>query len=165
MGYTTSGIRNIALVGQAGAGKTSLIETLLVQAGAIRSRGSLARGTTVSDFAPPGEAPAALPRHRHLQFRPQRHAPEPHRHAGYPDFLGKTLSVLEAVDAVAIVVSAVNGVDAITRRLMDFARERELCRLVIINKIDSRYAPVRQCSRAATRSVRGRVPAAEPAIR
>src|SRR5437763_4422164 len=52
MGNTTSGIRNIALVGQAGAGKTSLVETLLLQAGATRARGSLARGTTVSDFDP-----------------------------------------------------------------------------------------------------------------
>ena len=52
MGYTTSGIRNLALVGQAGAGKTSLLETLLLQARAIRSRGTLARGTTVSDFDP-----------------------------------------------------------------------------------------------------------------
>ena len=52
MGYATSGIRNIALVGPAGAGKTSLAETLLLQAGAIRNRGSLARGTTVSDFDP-----------------------------------------------------------------------------------------------------------------
>jgi elongation factor G len=140
MGYTTSGIRNIALVGQAGAGKTSLIETLLMQAGAIRSRGSLARGTTVSDFDPQEKRlqhslDTAIcsfdlnGTHLNLIDTP-----------GYPDFLGKTLSVLEAVDAVAIVVSAVNGVDAITRRLMDFARERELCRVVIINKIDSRDA-------------------------
>jgi elongation factor G len=140
MGYTTSGIRNIALVGQAGAGKTSLIETLLMQAGAIRSRGSLARGTTVSDFD-------------HQEKRLQHSLDTAicsfdlngtHLNLidtpGYPDFLGKTLSVLEAVDAVAIVVSAVNGVDALTRRLMDFARERELCRVVIINKIDSRDA-------------------------
>jgi elongation factor G len=140
MGYTTSGIRNIALVGQAGAGKTSLIETLLMQAGAIRSRGSLARGTTVSDFDPQEKrlqhsldtAVCSFDvngTHLNLIDTP-----------GYPDFLGKTLSVLEAVEAMAIVVSAVNGVDALTRRLMDFARERELCRVVIINKIDSRDA-------------------------
>ncbi len=140
MGYTTSGIRNIALVGQAGAGKTSLIETLLLQAGAIRSRGSLQRGTTVSDFDPQEKRlqhslDTAIcsfdlnSTHINLIDSP-----------GYPDFLGKTLAVLEAVEAVAVVVSAVNGVDALTRRLMDFARERELCRLVIINKIDSREA-------------------------
>ncbi len=140
MGYPTSGIRNIALVGQAGAGKTSLAETLLLQAGAIRARGSLARGTTVSDFDP---------QERRLQhsldtaicsfdYNGTRinliDAP------GYPDFLGKTLSVLEAVEAVAIVVSAASGVDTLTQRLMDFARERGLCRIIIINKIDSRDA-------------------------
>ena len=140
MGYTTSGIRNIALVGQAGAGKTSLIETLLLQAGAIRSRGSLQRGTTVSDFDPQEKRlqhslDTAIcsfdlnSTHINLIDSP-----------GYPDFLGKTLSVLEAVEAGAVVVSAVNGVDALTRRLMDFARERQLCRLVIVNKIDSREA-------------------------
>jgi elongation factor G len=144
MGYTTSGIRNIALVGQAGAGKTSLIETALLQAGATRSRGSLQRGTTVSDFDPQEKRlqhslDTAIcsfdlnGTHINLIDSP-----------GYPDFLGKTLAVLEAVEAVAVVVSAVNGVDTLTRRLMDFARERELCRLVIINKIDSREARCEQ---------------------
>src|SRR5438094_6371539 len=140
MGYTTSGIRNISLVGQAGAGRTSLVETLLLQAGAIRSRGSLARGSTVSDFDP--------------QERRLQHSLDTaicsfdfngiHVNLidtpGYADFLGKALSVLEAVEAVAVVVSAVSGVDSLTQRLMEFARERELCRLVIINKIDSRDA-------------------------
>src|SRR3981081_435233 len=140
MGYTTSGIRNIALVGQAGAGKTSLLETLLLQAGALRVRGSLARGTTVSDFDP--------------QERRLQHSLDTaicsfdcdgiHINLidtpGYADFLGKALSVLEAVEAVAIVVSAVNGVDTLTQRLMEFARERELCRFIIVNKIDSRDA-------------------------
>src|SRR4029077_6477054 len=140
MGYTTAGIRNIALVGQAGAGKTSLLETLLLQAGAIRARGSLARGTTVSDFDP--------------QERRLQHSLDTTicgfdfngidvnliDTPGYADFLGKTLSVLEAVEAVAIVVSAVSGVDTLTQRLMDFARERGLCRLIIVNKIDSRDA-------------------------
>ena len=52
MGYTTQGIRNIALVGSAGGGKTLLLEALLLEAGAIRNKGSLQRGATVSDFDP-----------------------------------------------------------------------------------------------------------------
>jgi elongation factor G len=141
MGNTTQGIRNVALVGQAGAGKTLLLEALLLQAGAIRSKGSLQRGTTVSDFDA---------QEKRLQHSLDTSICSFDCHSthinlidtpGYPDFLGRTLSVLEAVEAVAVVVNAANGgVDTITQRLMDFARERELCRLVIVNKIDSRDA-------------------------
>src|ERR1700722_12895826 len=140
MGYTTSGIRNLALVGQAGAGKTSLLETLLLQARAIRARGSLSRGTTVSDFDP---------QEKRLQHSLDTAiAGFDYRGVhvnvidtpGYADFLGKTLAVLEAVEAVAIVVSAAAGVDSLTLRLLEFARERELCRLIVINKIDAREA-------------------------
>jgi len=144
MGYTTSGIRNIALVGPAGAGKTSLLETLLLQAGAIRARGSLARGTTVSDFDP---------QEKRLQHSLDTaicsfDTDGTHLNAidtpGYADFLGKSLSVLEAVEAVAVVVSAAAPVDTLTQRLMEFARERGLCRMIIINKIDSRDAHCEQ---------------------
>src|SRR6478672_1670036 len=106
MGYTTQGIRNIALVGSAGTGKTLLLEALLLQAGAIRSKGNLQRGGTVSDFDP--------------QEKRLQHSLDPsicsfdynstHINVidtpGYPDFLGRTLSVLEAVEAMAVVVSA-----------------------------------------------------------
>src|ERR1700756_2644393 len=140
MGNTTSGIRNIALVGQAGAGKTSLIETLLLQAGAVRARGSPARGTTVSDFDPQEK------RLQHSLDTTICSFDHDGVHInlidtpGYADFLGRTLSVLEAVEAVAVVVSAASGVDTLTQRLMEFARERDLCRLIIVNKIDSRDA-------------------------
>ncbi len=140
MGYTTQGIRNIALVGSAGVGKTLLSEALLLQAGAIRAKGSLQRGSTVSDFDPQERrlqhsldcAVCGLDfdaTHINLIDTP-----------GYPDFLGRTFSALEAVEAVAVVVNAVNGIDTVTQRLMDFARDRELCRLVVVNKIDSRDA-------------------------
>ncbi|HET9396965.1 MAG TPA: GTP-binding protein, partial [Nitrospiraceae bacterium] len=140
MGYETHGIRNIALAGPAGAGKTLLLESLLLQGGAIRSKGSLQRGTTIADF----DAQEKRLQHSldtaicsfdcdgvHLNLIDS---------PGYPDFLGRTLSILEAVEAVAIVVNATTGIDTVTQRLMDFARDRGLARLIIINKIDSRDA-------------------------
>ena len=135
-----SDIRNIALAGAAGAGKTSLAESLLLRAGAIRTKGSLERGTTVLDFDPQERAlghslDPAIATFEHESTR--IHLIDT---PGYPDFLGRTLSVLEAVEAVAVVVSAVSGADAVTQRLMDFARERGLGRLLVVNKIDSRDA-------------------------
>jgi elongation factor G len=140
MGHATSGIRNIALVGAAGAGKTSLTETLLLQAGATRARGSLARGTTVSDFDPQEKRLQHSLDTAICSFATDGTRINLIDTPGYPDFLGKTLSVLEAVEAVAVVVSAVSGADTLTQRLMDFARDRGLCRLIIVNKIDSRDA-------------------------
>src|SRR6188508_1693333 len=129
MAYSTADIRNISLVGQAGAGKTLLAESLLTESGAIRSRGSLERGTTVCDFDP--------------QEQELRHSLDAGAcrvnlidTPGYPDFAGRALSVLEAVETAAIVVSAVNGIEPVTQRMMEFARDRELCRLIVINKID-----------------------------
>ena len=144
MRYTTQDIRNVALVGTAGSGKTLLLEALLLQAGVIRAKGNLQRGGTVSDFDP--------------QEKRLQHSLDPsicsfdcdstHINVidtpGYPDFLGRTLSVLEAVESMAVVVNAVNGIDTLTRRLMDFARDRELCRLIVVNKIDCRDAQPEQ---------------------
>ena len=136
----TQSIRNIALAGPASAGKTLLLEALLLQAGAIRSKGSLQRGTTVSDFDPQEKRlqhslDAAICsfdyRSTHLNLID---AP------GYPDFLGRALTALEAVEAVAVVVSASSGIDTVTQKLMEFARERGLARLIIVNKIDCKDA-------------------------
>lgn len=140
MAYTTQAIRNIALVGQAGSGKTLLLEALLLQAEATRSKGSLQRGTTVSDFD------AQEKRLQHSLDTAICSFDRNGTHLnvidtpGYPDFLGRSLSVLEGVESAAIVVSATAGIDAVTQRLMEFARDRELCRLVVVNKIDSRDA-------------------------
>ena len=144
MAYTTADIRNLALVGHAGAGKTSLAEALLAQSGAIRSKGSIERGTTTCDFDPQEHAlghsiDAAL-----VHF--QSHGCEINLidTPGYPDFVGRSLSVLEAVETAAIVVNATSGIEPMTQRMMEFARDRELCRLLIVNKIDSRDARCEQ---------------------
>ncbi|MET0659907.1 MAG: elongation factor G [Steroidobacteraceae bacterium] len=140
MAYSTADIRNLALVGQAGAGKTLLAENLLLQAGAIRARGSLERGTTVCDFDPLEKAAlhsfdAAIVNfdvdgcHVNLIDTP-----------GSADFIGRSLPMLEGVETAAIVINAVTGIEPMTQRMLEFARDRELCRLVIINKIDARDA-------------------------
>jgi elongation factor G len=125
MAYTTQGIRNVGLVGQAGAGKTLLLESLLLHAGVATRREPKPSHTL--DTAIYGFDHGST--HVNLIDTP-----------GYPDFLGRTLSVLEAVETAAVVVSATNGIDTVTERLMEFARDRGLCRLVIINKIDCRDA-------------------------
>ncbi|MBM2853139.1 MAG: small GTP-binding protein [Steroidobacteraceae bacterium] len=140
MTSATDDIRNIALVGHAGAGKTLLAEALLFGAGSIRAKGSLVRGTTVCDHDPQARRlqhsiDATIcwletgGSHVNLIDTP-----------GYPDFIGRTLPVLEAVETAAVVVSAVNGVEAMSQRMMDVTRERGLCRIIIVNKIDAREA-------------------------
>ena len=142
MPYTTRDIRNIALVGQAGAGKTLLAEALLAQSGAVRAKGSLARGTTVCDFDPQEKTLLHSLDAAVCGFETQGKRVNVIDTPGYPDFMGRTLSALEAVETAVIVVSAVNGVETQTHRMMDFAKQRGLCRLIVVNKIDSREARV-----------------------
>ncbi|HSX58864.1 MAG TPA: elongation factor G [Tahibacter sp.] len=136
MSYTTDGIRNIALVGHASAGKTTLFEALLQAGGAIQTQGSVERGTTVSDFDPMekerqhsiADTIASIDHgdcHINLIDTP-----------GHPEFRGPTLSALAAVETCAIVVNAHNGIEFSTHRLMDYAKQRNLCRLLVVNKID-----------------------------
>ena len=144
-GYTTADIRNIALVGGAGTGKTTLIEALAQQAGAIKVVGTVEKGTTLSDFDPQEKTLQHSlnstvismdydGRHINLIDTP-----------GYPDFIGRALSALPAVETVAVVINAQNGVDMVARRMMAWAKERKLDRLVIINRIDADQAQLEQC--------------------
>jgi elongation factor G len=134
--YTTERIRNIALVGHQGAGKTTLFEALLAAGGTIQTPGTVERGSTVSDFDPMEKARghslnsaiASIDHggiHVNLIDTP-----------GYPDFRGPTLSALAAVETAAVVVDAARGVEYGTTRLIDYAKARRLCRLIVVNKID-----------------------------
>ncbi|MEP7057700.1 MAG: elongation factor G, partial [Caldimonas sp.] len=133
----TAAIRTLALVGQAASGKTSLAEALLWKAGAIGAPGSLERGTTVSDFDPmerrvQHSLNSAL---MHLQHQDVRiHLIDT---PGYPDFLGQSMTALEAVETAAIVINAATGIEMMSARMMEWARERGLDRIVIVNKIDA----------------------------
>ena len=136
MSYSTQQIRNVALAGHAGAGKTTLFEALLHAGGALQVAGTIERGTTVSDHDPLEKsrghsidtAIASTDHggmHVNLIDTP-----------GYPEFRGPALSALSAVETALIVVDADQGVAHGTRRLMERAAQRHLCRAIVINKID-----------------------------
>jgi len=135
--FSPEAIRTIALVGHGGSGKTTLAEALLVSAGAIVSPGSVERGTTVCDFEPlekqyQHSLNAAV---AHLQHGDTRvHLIDT---PGLPDFIGRAIGVLPAAETAAIVVNAQNGIEMITSRMMQWAKKRDLCRMIIINKIDA----------------------------
>ena len=136
MPYTTGQIRNVALAGHPGAGKTMLFEALLHAGGAIQAAGTIERGSTVSDFDPIEkqrghsiDASIASTDHAGIHVNL---VDTP----GYPDFRGPALSALAAVETVLVVVDADHGVGYGTRRMMEHAKARRLCRAVVVNKID-----------------------------
>ncbi len=140
MGHTTQAIRNVALVGQAGGGKTTLAEALLAEAGAIPAKGSLQRGTTVSDFDPLERRLKHSLDSAVLSFERGGVRLNLIDTPGYPDFVGRTLAVLEAVESAAVVLGASSGIGSLTRQLMEAAGERGLGRLLVVNKIDAKDA-------------------------
>ncbi|HET7268893.1 MAG TPA: elongation factor G [Oleiagrimonas sp.] len=129
-------IRNIALTGHAGAGKTTLFEALLHAGGALPVAGDVEHGNTVSDFDPQEQE------HGHSIDTAIAAIERPDSHinlidtAGYADFRGPTLATLNAVETVAVVVNAANGIERGTRRLMHYAGQRGLARLLVVNRID-----------------------------
>jgi elongation factor G len=135
--YTTHDIRNIALVGHAGSGKTCLVESLLQRGGVIASKGTIARGDTVCDF---DDLEKSL---LHSLDVAITHLDHDNTHInlidtpGHADFLGRSISILPAVETAAVVINAANGIEPVTLRMMDAAKRRNLCRLIIVNKIDA----------------------------
>ena len=161
--HATQAIRAIALVGHGAAGKTTLTEALLHKAGAIPAAGSVDKGTSVCDFDPLEKEFKHSLASALVQFLAQRYPHPPDRHAGYPDFLGQSLNALAAVETAAVVINAQNGIEMVTQRMMQWARERGLCRLIIINKIDAENVDLPALLADIQARVRQRMPADQPA--
>src|SRR5687767_9739082 len=127
----------MALVGQSGAGKTSLAEALLAKAGAIPAAGSVERGTTVGDYTPLEKQLQHSLKLAVASFDAQDHRIHLLDTPGYPDFLGHALPAFAACETAAIVINAQNGIEMMTGRFLAWAAKRGLDRLVVINKIDA----------------------------
>ncbi|MFG0330086.1 MAG: elongation factor G [Phycisphaerales bacterium] len=135
--YTTADLRNLALVGHAGSGKTTLAERMLLATGVIGRMGTVEDGNTVCDFE------AEEKHHQHSLNSAVVHFDHESKRInlidtpGYPDFVGQSIAVLDAVETAVVVIDATRGIENVTRRMMKRANEEGLARAVVVNKIDN----------------------------
>jgi elongation factor G len=135
--FATENIRTVALVGDGASGKTTLAEALLAKAGAVPAGGSVERGTTVSDFDPLEKTYQHSLRASLLHLETMGTRVHLIDTPGFADFIGQSIGALDAVETAAVVVNASAGIQMITSRMMEWAGERRLCRLIVINRIDA----------------------------
>src|ERR671929_2047625 len=173
-------VRNVALVGHAGSGKTTLAEALLVATGALPRAGRVEDGTTALDTED-----VEIRQQRSVSLGVATVEHDGHRITlldtpGSPDFVGELRAGLRAADAALFVVSAVNGVDASTVALWEECAAVGMPRAVVISQLDRPRAdvdeavrmcqlmlgegvyPLHLCQRGADGAVTGLVSLLEP---
>ena len=138
--YATGQIRNVALVGHSGAGKTSLAEALLHRAGAISRLGRVEDGTTACDFDPEEQKRGISLSLALAPFEWRDHKVNLVDTPGYADFMGEVAAALRVADMAVFVVSAVDGVEVQTEEAWALAQELGVPRMVFVNKLDRERA-------------------------
>ena len=133
-------IRNVAIVGHRGSGKTSLNEALLFEAGAIPRLGSVSDGSTVSD-SEPDEAEREMSISASLSsFEHDERKINLSDTPGEPSFVADAITSLRVSDSAVFVVNSVMGVEVTTDRLWKRADQLGLARLVFVNMLDRERA-------------------------
>src|ERR687883_1154003 len=140
MAHAADRIRNVALVGHRGSGKTSLHEALLYEAGAITRLGTVADGTTVSDGDEDEQARGMSISASLASFEWRGVKVNLIDTPGEPSFVADALGALRVCESAVFVVNAVMGVEVSTRRLWERAQELHVARLVYVNMLDRERA-------------------------
>jgi elongation factor G len=134
--YETDRIRNVALVGHQGAGKTMLAEAMLRTSGAIQRMGSIAEGTTVSDYHPSEKERQMSVFASLLQVEWDGVKINVLDTPGYPDFVGEVIASLHVADAAIFVINAGEGVQVGTELAWRTATELGKPSMFVINHLD-----------------------------
>lgn len=133
-------IRNVALIGHGGSGKTTLAEALLVAAGVITRAGRVEDGTTVCDFEPEEVKRKISVSLALAPFVYDGHKVNLIDTPGYADFVAEVEAALSVVDLAVLVVSAVEGVEVQAEATWRLAEDLGIPRLVFVNKLDRERA-------------------------
>ncbi len=134
--YTTADIRNVLLVGHGGCGKTSLADALLFESKTVNRKGSVTDGSSFSDFEKEEKE------HKHSIYPAILHADHLGKRInlidapGSPELIGHGIACLPAVETVVVVVNPVSGIEVVTRRMMEIAKEWNLPRVLVVNKCE-----------------------------
>jgi elongation factor G len=138
--YSTADIRNVALVGHGGSGKTTLAEALLFTAGVIPRTGRVEDGNTVTDFDPEEQRRGISVSLATAPFEFDGHKVNLLDVPGYADFVGDVSAALRAADLALFVVSAIEGVEVQTEIAWRLAEQLGLPRAIFVNKLDRERA-------------------------
>jgi elongation factor G len=133
-------IRNVAMVGHGGVGKTSLVEALLYTAGAVTRLGRVDDGTTTTDFDP-DEVKRKISISTAIAYCDWKgHRINLVDTPGYGDFIADARAALRVVEAAVVVVDGVAGVQVQTEKVWKFANDDNLPRAVVVNRLDRERA-------------------------
>src|SRR3954451_14529599 len=156
--YDAPSIRNVALVGHSGAGKTQLVSTLLFDAGAVNRLGRVDDGTTVTDYDEEEIARKHTLACSLTYLEWNKHKINLIDTPGMANFLSDARSALHVADAAIVVVDAVSGAEVQTEKVWQEAESLGLPRIVVLNRLDRERASVERalgsirdsCSRTVT---------------
>jgi len=140
MSGKTAHIRNLALIGHSGCGKTSLAEALLFSTGATNRLGKVDDGSSVLDFEPEEIKRKITISSAFHHYTHKKHTVYLSDTPGDDNFLADTRAVLHVADAAVVVVDAVDGVKVGTEKVWQTANDYHLPRLVFVNKMDRERA-------------------------
>ena len=138
--YDPQNIRNIAFVSHSDAGKTSIVDSILYYAGSVTRIGKVDDGTSISDYDPDEIARKISINSSVLHCVWNQTRLNIIDTPGYADFVGEVISVLGAVDCAVLVICAVSGIEVGTEKVWGFLEERNLPRLIFINRMDKENA-------------------------
>ena len=142
--YTTDKIRNVALLGHAGSGKTSLVEAIAYLSGMTTRMGSVANGNTLSDFEKEEVKRGISLKTTVVPVEWDGVKVNLLDTPGSPDFIGEVEEAVSVADAAVIVVSGKAGIEPGTRRAWEFCEKKNLPRMIFVTEMDDDHASFRE---------------------
>ena len=134
--YKSDQLRNVVLLGHGGSGKTSLVDAMLFDTGAVNRLGKVDEGTSVADWDEEERRRQMSINATLVPCEWQNHKLNMVDTPGYMDFVGEVISGVHVADAAVVVLDSVGGVEVGTEQVWNYADERKVPRLVFVNKME-----------------------------